>query len=393
MTRLILVALLVLAAPAAAQEGEEEEPAQSAEEERSDGDRRNEEDPESDPESEIEPPEPPPPSPLQLAQEACAAQAHQECVDLCAAILAEDRLVAELPWIRTMRLEALLALDRVPEARTQMQILAEERRADWSLMHAGDPALLAEADRLIQEGFLRLARADYAAGRFEEAYVSAVRAAEALPGSLPGRLACELAIHTTRRMGRAGHDGVWTDRRLRSLDRFVMTYPDDFVAQDILLESGELLVELGRHEEALPRLDGVVLADPSTPAAADAAELLVGSLQALREWAGLARTAEMLLSLEAFGTPELRLQIAEAGERASFHLIEAQHVHAEDWLGAAEAFQAFAEQSPDSDLADRALYNAIVFYYKAGKSGTASHLAKVLRRKFPHSPYIDRLQL
>lgn len=335
----------------------------------------------------------PEPSLLARAQLACAGEDHAGCLELSHGIIDADRLAAELPLLRALRFGVYLAGQQVEPARIEMEALAAERRADWSLIHAGDEALLADADRRLQEGFLTLAQIDYAAARFEEAYFGAVRAADAREGTLHGRLACELAVHITRRMSRAGHDGIWTDRRLDSLDRFVMTFPEDFVAQDMLLESGQLMSEMGLHEDAVPRLEGVVLADPTTPAAAEAASILMNSLQAERDWVGLHETAQQLLAMEGFGTPELRQQIADASERARFHLIEAQHVGAEDWLGAAAAFQAFAEQNPDSELADRALYNAIVFYYKAGRSPTASHLAKVLRRKFPHSPYIDRLQL
>ena len=368
---LVLLSIVWIAAPAVAQEEVEGEV-------------------EGEVEVEVEVEEP---SPLALARMACALENHVECLELSQGLIEADHLAAELPLLRAMRLGVYLAQGQVEPARIELETLDSERRADWSLIHAGDEALLADADRQLQEGFLTLAQVDYAEGRFEEAYFGAVRAADAREGTLQGRLACELAIHVTRRMGRAGHDGIWTDRRLDSLDRFVTTFPEDFMAQDMLLESGELMSAMGLHEDAVPRLEGVVLADPTTPAAVAAASILMSSLQADRDWAGLHETAQQLLAMEDFGTPELRQRIADASERARFHLIEAQHVRAEDWLGAAEAFQAFAELNPDSDLADRALYNAIVFYYKAGRSPTASHLAKVLRRKFPHSPYIDRLQL
>jgi len=253
------------------------------------------------------------------------------------------------------------------------------------------PTFLSRPDPSVQDALLDLAHEHYAAGEYTEAHDRAVQATAADPGSLRCRLACELAIYAARRLD-AG-DEISRTRRIEALDRFAELFPHDFMTQDVLFESAGLLLLQGLIDEATPRLLQVVDLDPGTPTAASAADELVDTLSQQRQWAALSEATDALLAHDTLGTPRVRRDLRTARDRATFHLIEEEHVQAEDWEGAAEAFQQFSEEYPDSNLADRALYNAIVFYYKAGRSRVAANLANVLRRRFPSSPYIDRLQL
>ena len=387
------------------------------------------------------PPEPePPPPPDQTARTALEEERWADAIHEYGLLLTADPLAADVPAWREALVHAHLNLGHVPEALGEAARLQADLGGDWRPEHAGDdPALQAgqasleaallhlanhyrdvardrpeDAAELFQlavqwygaladqtaagdraqEALLEMAQVHYATGQYAEAYDRAMEAVDAQPGSLRCRLACELAIYASRRMASSGAEveADWPGKQLAALDRFTELYPRDFMTQDVLFESAQLLAEQQQHDQSTPRLLRVVDLEPATPTAERAAHLLLESLQTRRDWATLAQVAEKLLT-EELRSPELKRELGEAHDRASFHLIEEEYVQAEDWLGAAEAFQQFSEQFPDSSLADRALYNAIVFYYKAGRSRTASHQANVLRRRFPHSPYIDRLQL
>ena len=439
----LLLLLLLLLLPCTPSAAEAEPEAESEIESESEIEPEPEPEIEPEIESEIEPeidiePEPEPDLPPELA--ALTALEEGRWLDAISAheqLLASDPLAASAPTWRVALIQANLAEGRIPPALAAAAALQADLSGEWWLAHEDEGAVRAEAlanqeaallmlanhcrdvardhpqdaaelfdlavtwygvlaDRAdggehAQEALLEMARVHYATGQFDEAYTRAVQAADENPGTLRSRLACELAVYASRRLDRG--DEASRDRQVEALDRFVALFPHDFMTQDMLFQSAQLLLDGGAVGAAEPRLKRVVEIGPATPTAHRAGELLVEALSNERQWAALSTACVELLAEDSFGTPQLRRELRTARDRAAFHLIEDEHVQAEDWLGAAEAFQRFSEDYPDSTLADRALYNAIVFYYKAGRSRVAANLVNVLRRRFPASPYIDRLQL
>ncbi len=400
---------------------------------------------EGEEEGDAEPVEEPPPPPdprveaEQAALEALRLGRHVEGATGLGALIDEDPLAPEVPRWRGHMVEAWLTQGQVADALAQAARLQADTRGDWAAAHVDQPDTLTEAqasleavllllanhyrdfardnpaeaadlfetavqwytallDRIesgdrAQEALIELALVHYETGQLEQAWTRAMEAVDASPGTLRCRLACELAIQAGRRASYGDGDEAWAGRQLAALDRFTELYPTDFLAQEMLLEAALLRHEQGRVDEALPQLQQVVALDPRAPAAQQAAELMLSSLHDRREWTALAAALDELLAIEILGNEAFRGELTDMRERTAFQMIEEQTIASEDWEGAAAAYEQFSEDYPDSSLADRALFNAIVYYYKAGRSRTASQLAKALRRRFPRSPYADRLQL
>ncbi len=252
---------------------------------------------------------------------------------------------------------------------------------------------------------LRLGELLYAAAEFDEAHVLCLAAPEHEDAHT--RSCRELAIRAAERKGHEAGERVppgggdkaaspletWERRQIEAIDHYVASSPTDFRTQGYAYQAALLLGRHGQHIEAIPRFEAVIDLDPTAPVAEQSAARILDAITAAGDWQRLEDTARRFEEREGLGTRERKREFHAVVERAAYRRIEVEHVDRRDWSGAIREFLAYATRFPDGAHADLALYNAIVFCYRLEDLQRAAMLTAELRERFPHSPYLDRLQL
>lgn len=388
---------------------------------------------------------------IEAAEQAFGQERHEDVIQLCEQLVAEDPTATDAPLFQAAIVLSRLGTGQLDGSDEALQTMLERYggRSKW-FRSAPTPydvlavqqlgyCLLAVAHRhfgVANEGSeaaaghrqraralyqayveefpaaddtplarLRLAELLHAASEFGQAHVLCMAAPD---HDDPHTRSCrELAIRAAGRMGHLagetepedGGDKVaspletWECKQIEAIDRYIVSYATDFRTQEYAYQAAMLLGRHGQQIEAIPRFEAVIEMDPTAPVAERSASSILDAITAAGDWQRLEDTARRFDELEGLGTLERKREFHAVVERAAYRRIEVEHVDRQDWQGAIREFLGYATRFPDGAHADLALYNAIVFCYRLGDLQRAAMLTAELRERFPHSPYLDRLQL
>ncbi len=134
---------------------------------------------------------------------------------------------------------------------------------------------------------------------------------------------------------------------------------------EITFRVARLYYQHNQFDEALPLFRQIIKKYPTTKFAEYSANLSLDIYNIRKDYAGLEKISQEILSIPAFANSKLGAEIRTLGEKASFK--KAQDLEGENKFGeSAEQFERFAKMNPQSDLAGIAYFNAAIDYEKAG---------------------------
>jgi TolA-binding protein len=240
-------------------------------------------------------------------------------------------------------------------------------------------------------------RDDPAGDRFEaDAALAAVLAREEEIARLQraGALAVRKVLRPAERAGagpgpvRAGPVPEPHLALVRDSDVLVARFPGHEKAPAIAYKAGEVFYAHGDLDEARCRLEEVVDRWPAAEVARFAANLVVETHLAVKDWAAVEESAARLQAKEVAKDPALRaaLQKLKLGGRFN-RAVEA--MAAKDWERAAQLFVALVDEEPRHEFADKALYNAASSLESARRVDAALALYDRVAAEYPSSPLAD----
>ena len=130
--------------------------------------------------------------------------------------------------------------------------------------------------------------------------------------------------------------------------------------------------------EASEYFRAVILADPGSQHAEDAANLVLDGFVVTEDWEALERNAAAFEGHDGLGSAAFQKEVSEIHRRAAFKVVE---------VGAAEqsstdraaAWIAYADRFPGTDLEVKALNNAAAALLDAGEKRAAKKVRKRLK--------------
>ncbi len=190
-------------------------------------------------------------------------------------------------------------------------------------------------------------------------------------------------------------------RLVEACDRYVKYVAADrsgrFVA--VKFKAGKIMYDHNQHDEALRRLDDVVMSHPRSEQAVFAANLVVDIHNLREDWDGLYRSASSYLKNEPLldGRDKLAADLTQFGEYAKFKVVQRLDAEAQKGNGTpemvAQAYEDFTAEFPASANADKALFNASVAWDRAGRLERADGLRRQLLKQYPNSPLVAEVGL
>ena len=153
-------------------------------------------------------------------------------------------------------------------------------------------------------------------------------------------------------------------------DRYVKAFPKGENVPAIRYKMGALYYYHNQFDRALDSFNGIIKNYPKSPYAQYSANLTLDIYNLKKDYGGLEKAGQELLSNEDLAKSSVGLQVKGVLQRASFK--KAQDLEqSKDHAGAAAAYEDFAKKNPGGELATSASFNAAVNYEKAGDIGKA----------------------
>ncbi|RME27547.1 MAG: hypothetical protein D6798_04285 [Deltaproteobacteria bacterium] len=244
----------------------------------------------------------------------------------------------------------------------------------------------------------------YKLKKYDEAYEQYMKVVEMDPKGQRSEFCAESAIFAAEEMvkqeEKAGRiqkpegkatDPVplseWEQKLLAACDQYTKYFKDNKKARNVIYKSAYLLYNKNHFKEASDRFRIVIAMDPASKEAEQAANLILDSFNLVEDWANLKEVAKAFYDQESLGSRKFKEEVYKVYERASFKLIEVTYEKDKDAVKAADAFVAFVDEFPKSDVADLALNNAAAYYHQEGLLKKAMETRLRLIEGWPKSKY------
>ncbi|HEU4384361.1 MAG TPA: tetratricopeptide repeat protein [Anaeromyxobacteraceae bacterium] len=260
------------------------------------------------------------------------------------------------------------------------------RQADC-LYNSGDFARAAQAYADVRDdpaGTAHLAEAGLSAVISWESEVARLRAAGQLPDRKPLR-------STERPAGEVPRPEALPPalvELVRASDALLAKIPQHPRGPAIAYKAGEVFYAHDQFEEARCRLEEVMARWPRAEVAQYAANLVIESHLAVKDWAAVETAAAQLQKTEVASSPQLDASLQKFKLGGRFNRAT-QLMEQKQYQEAARLFAALVAEDPRHEFADKALYNAASCLESARRFESALRLYERVQAEYPGSPFAD----
>lgn len=181
----------------------------------------------------------------------------------------------------------------------------------------------------------------------------------------------------------------WEGKLIKACDQWVSLFKEDKKTKNIIYKSAYILYNKNQFKDASDRFRIVIGMDPGSKEAEQAANLILDSFNLVEDWANLKDVSKAFYDQQGLGSSEFKKEVYNIYERASFKLIDINYNKTKDAAVAADAYIAFFQEFPTSEVADQALNNAAVYYRQLANVNKEMNARQTLIDKFPKSKYYN----
>ncbi|MCE9668253.1 tetratricopeptide repeat protein [Myxococcus stipitatus] len=180
---------------------------------------------------------------------------------------------------------------------------------------------------------------------------------------------------------------------LDACERYLKYVPKGEKRVEIAFKAANIYYRHNHFDEAVLRFSEIALGYPEYKfengqrASEISANLILDSYNLLQDYAKVNEWARRFYANDKLATGKFREDLAKLIEQSSFKLVS-QLEEKKEFSKAAEAYLNFVHDFPQTEIADLALYNASVDYYKAKMLDKTIEVRKRLFAQYPRSKYV-----
>lgn len=180
---------------------------------------------------------------------------------------------------------------------------------------------------------------------------------------------------------------------LDACERYLKYLPKGDKRVEIAFKAANIYYRYNHFDEAVKRFSDIALNHPDHKfengerAGEVAANLVLDSYNLQKDYAKVNEWARKFYSNEKLAQGKFREDLSKLIEQSSFALV-AQLEEKKQYAKAAEAYLNFVKDFPQTTIADQALYNASVDYFKAKQLDKAIQVRQSLISKYPRSRFV-----
>jgi cellulose synthase operon protein C len=180
---------------------------------------------------------------------------------------------------------------------------------------------------------------------------------------------------------------------LDAAERYLKYLPKGEKRVEVAYKAARIYYEYHRYDEAVLRFSEIALSYPDYKfdngdrAGEIAANLVLDSYNGLGNYQKVNEWARRFYANDKLATGKFREDLSKIIEQSSFKLV-AQLEQKGEYAQAAEAYLSFVKDFPRTEIADKALYNASVDFFKAHMFEKALETRERLFKNYPKSPLV-----
>ncbi len=173
-------------------------------------------------------------------------------------------------------------------------------------------------------------------------------------------------------------------RLLDACGRYLKYQPKGDKAVEIAYKAARLYYQHNAFNEATELFTRITTEHPTHELAGYSANLVLDAYNLLGDWRNVSGWAKKFYGNRALldAHPALKADLAKIIEESAFKVIEVKE-REKDFEGAAEEYQTFAREWPQSRLAATALFNAAVDYVKVHRIDRAVEVRNIVLQRYP----------
>jgi tetratricopeptide (TPR) repeat protein len=180
---------------------------------------------------------------------------------------------------------------------------------------------------------------------------------------------------------------------LEACERYLKYVPKGDKKVEIAFKAANIYYRHNHFDEAVLRFSEIALGSPEYKfesgerAAEIAANLILDSYNLLEDWAKVNEWARKFYANDKLATGKFRDELSKVIEQSSFKLVSQLEAKGQ-FAKAAEAYLSFVADFPQTEIADVALFNASVDYYKAKMLDKAIQVRQRIIEQYPSSRFV-----
>jgi TolA-binding protein len=180
---------------------------------------------------------------------------------------------------------------------------------------------------------------------------------------------------------------------LDACERYLKYLPKGDKRVEISFKAANIYYRYNQFDEAVQRFSQIALEHPDHKfengerAGEVAANLVLDSYNLQKDYAKVNEWARKFYANDKLAVGKFREDLSKLIEQSSFALV-AQLEEKKQFAKAAEAYLNFVKDFPSTTIADQALYNASVDYFKAKMLDKAIEVRQALISKYPRSRFV-----
>lgn len=175
-------------------------------------------------------------------------------------------------------------------------------------------------------------------------------------------------------------------RLVAACDRYIALAPEAKSAVKVEYTAARIMYDHNHFEDAIARFNKIIDSYPDHQLAVIAADLTLDSLYLMQNYAALDEAVQAYMANEYLGRDApFQARLAGIAEKTAFKKCNDLEGK-EAWEPAAKCFTDFYTRFPDSELVDKALYNAALDYERIRQIGKAIRVRKGLLTVRSSSP-------
>jgi cellulose synthase operon protein C len=173
---------------------------------------------------------------------------------------------------------------------------------------------------------------------------------------------------------------------------YVRSFPKDPKVPDTLLHRAQLFYNYNQLSKAQKSFYVIVNNYPDSPASNTARHLILDIYNINKDWENLEKSAALFLQNKQFATPENRELLLKLIQGSIFQRAK-ELEEKKKYRPAAEMYLRLSLQYPDSEYADKAMFNAAIDYINADDSKKAMETSNMFLAKYPKSDLVPKMML
>jgi TolA-binding protein len=171
------------------------------------------------------------------------------------------------------------------------------------------------------------------------------------------------------------------------IDLYVSLLPQEKDGEAMRFTAAQTYFDYGHYTDAMARFEKITVDIPATKQARTSVRMIMGYYAEKEDWGRVTSWGQKFLTQEKILDESLKKYVIDLLQSATFKQALAYEKE-EKFEAAATSFMAFQKQFPTNGNADRAVYNAMLNYYKVGKIEQAIDAGNLLINKYPKSTMV-----